>query len=357
MRRAVPFVLSVMILAPAALAAGSRFLAPPQGAQLYGREAIEIASDTPSISRVDFHLDGKLIGVARTAPWKIVHDFGDSGAGSVISATIHSDSFRRSETITLHAATVAISDQLSVDMVEISLRATSRRPRIEPADLTVTENGVPQRVVSLAPARGPMKFLFVLDRSLSMGDGKIGKSLEAIQRALSMMRPDDTASLITFNHRVAGRIDLRKGSDLPDESALSPSGGTSLRDALASIDENGSTSVIVLTDGADRNSVASEESAMQRIGGSRTTVYGVALGRGDGADFLRKAAARTGGTFVESSPGRLERSVVSIIEDINSRYTLAYQSTHTEPGWRSISVRPSRSGISVASGQRGYFAE
>ena len=357
MRRSVRLVLLVMILAPAALEAGSTFLTPPEGAQLFGRETIEVTSDTPSIDRVDFHLDGALIGVVRTPPWRLVHDFGESGAGRVISATVHSDAFRRSETIRLHSATLAMSENVSVDMVEISLRASSRQPRIQPADLIVTENGVHQRVVSLSPSRGPTRFLFVLDRSLSMEDGKIEKALQAIGRSMSLMRPDDSAAMITFNHRVAGRRDLRSNPRALDASALQPSGGTSLRDAMATIDEKGSTAVIVITDGADRNSVTSEESAMQRIGRSRTTVYGVALGDGDGSEFLRKAAAKTGGAFVKSSAGKLEASVLSIIEDINSRYLLAYQSSHTAPGWRSITVKPARAGISVKTGERGYFAE
>ncbi len=344
----------LMILAPVTATAGSQFVTPLDGSQVHGRMLLEIASDTPSINRVSFFVDGVLVGVARTAPWQLVHDFGDSTDQRKIAATIHSESFRATETIAVRTTGLSMHDSLNVDIVELSIRAKGvREGALSAKDLKVLENGRPQNLLSINPSRGPMAFIFVVDQSLSMGDGKLATALEAVSRQLPRLREADTASLVLFNHRVSPprSITADKVSD------VNPSGGTSLRDALASIEPARSSAVIVITDGADRNSSTSAEAALRSISRNRIAVYGIALGSGEGTSFLRNATASTGGTFARASKDTIERELSSILTDIDSRYMLAYQSTNTDPGWRQVTIAPAQRGVAVLTPSRRYFSE
>lgn len=343
----------LMILAPVTATAGSQFVSPLDGSQVHGRMLLQIASDTPSINRVSFFVDGVLVGVARTAPWQVVHDFADAMDQREVAATIHSDSFRRNETISVRTTGLTMHDSVNVDIVELSIRVKGRGGALSAEDLRVLENGRPQSLLSLNPSRGPMAFTFVVDQSLSMGDGKLASALEAVSRQLPRLREGDTASLVLFNHRVSPARSIATGKVGDAE----PSGGTSLRDALASVEPVHASAVIVITDGADRNSSTSAEAALRSISRNRITVYGIALGSGDGTSFLRNATARTGGSFARASRDTIEKELSAILTDIDSRYVLAYQSTNTDPGWRQVAIAPAKRGVEVLTQSRRYFAE
>ncbi len=53
----------------------------------------------------------------------------------------------------------------------------------------------------------------------------------------------------------------------------------------------------------------------------------------------------------------MQRELHRMILDINSRYTVAYQSHGNPSGWRSIAVSPRGRGIEILNARKGYFAE
>jgi hypothetical protein len=182
-----------------------------------------------------------------------------------------------------------------------------------------------------------------------MGNGKLEAALRAVEAAARQLRPGDTASFVLFNHNVTK-------TTLAEARTLVPSGGTSLRDALASIASAERTYAIVITDGGDRNSQLTDEAALRRISGTRTTVNALVLGDSH-TRFLDRAAENTGGAVVGASKETVAPALQRILADINSRYLLVYQSAGTKRGWRSIDVQPRGAGIAVASARKGYFAE
>jgi len=50
-------------------------------------------------------------------------------------------------------------------------------------------------------------------------------------------------------------------------------------------------------------------------------------------------------------------ALARLLNDINSRYLVIYQSKSTSPGWRSIDVEPRRTGVTIVSARKGYYAE
>jgi hypothetical protein len=115
------------------------------------------------------------------------------------------------------------------------------------------------------------------------------------------------------------------------------------------------TYVIVITDGGDRNSVLTDEAALRRISGTRSVVSAVVLGKP--APFLSRAAQMTGGSIASATRTSVGREVRRIIEDINSRYTLVYQSRGNRSGWRSITIQAESGAIDIVSARKGYFAQ
>jgi Mg-chelatase subunit ChlD len=251
---------------------------------------------------------------------------------------------------------MSASDTLTIDLVEVPLRIRSAKTP-KPSDLRLRENGVEQTIRDIRQERPPAHFAFIIDRSLSMGGGRLAAALRAVQNELKQLRAGDTASLVLFNHHVAKARPIARGDDLVAlQSEFVPSGGTSLRDALAATASSKRTYAIVITDGGDRNSELTEEDALRRISGTKTIVSAIVLGDSH-TKFLDRATQNTGGAVVRASRDSVARELARVLSDINSRYLLIYQSSATKRGWRTIELKPKRGGVTIVSARKGYFAE
>lgn len=341
------------------ISAAVRFVSPQQGGQAVGVQIIEISTDLQNVDRAEFRVDGVLIGVARTAPFRVAYDFGSDVSSRTIAAKVINNGYRNNEVATITTTALTAGESINVDVVEVPLRVRSSRS-LKPNDLRVRENSVDQTISEIRAGRGPAHFAFVIDRSLSMGEGRLTAALRAVDAARSMLRPDDSASLILFNHNVSRARPLTERDTALDLTTdITPSGGTSLRDAVSSSVTNSTvtarrTYAIVISDGGDRNSAMSEEQALRKISGTKTVVAAIVLG--DAGTFLRNAAKNTGGALVNTSVESLPRDLRTVMSDINSRYTLVYQSRGTKSGWRTISVTSRRNGIEILNARKGYFA-
>jgi hypothetical protein len=327
------------------------FVAPQNGSQAVGPMTIEITTTIPNAGRVDFFVDGVLAGVARVPPYRITHDFGLSPAAHILTAKVWSNGYRTVAEATITTAALSSSETMTVDVVEVPMQIRSAEPP-RAADLRVTENGIGQTIREIRSDRGPARFVFVVDRSLSMGDGKLDAALRAIREESPLLRSDDRIDVVFFNHNVTRAQRISRGEQL---QSVPPSGGTSLRDALASIATRERTYAIVITDGGDRNSSISQEEALRRISTTKMIVDAIVLG--EPAAFLREGARNTGGTLATADASSLQRALHAMLVNINSRYTLIYQSHGNASGWRSITISPARRGIEIVNARKGYFAQ
>ncbi len=349
-RRPLPVIVNSLLLA-----AAITFLSPQNGAQAIGPQAIEIATTIDGIDRVEFYVDGTLAGVARRPPYRIAHDFGTSPASHEVEAKVYSNGYRTTATAKVLTAALTAGETMNVDVVEVPMKVRSSHA-LTAADLRVTENGVEQSIRELRAGRGPARFVFIVDRSLSMGDGKLDAALRAIDAESKLLRSDDRMEIVLFNHNVMRARGVAPGERMTGVfGQVAPSGGTSLRDAVSSIVSPDRTYAIVITDGGDRNSMTTEDDALRRISNTKMIVDAVVLGGGSG--FLQKAARNTGGSVAETNAQTLQRELHRMLLDINSRYTLAYQSHGNGSGWRSITITPRRREIEVMNARKGYFAQ
>jgi len=344
-----------MFLASLALLGAVTFVNPQEGSQTVGAQWIEVKTDRAGVDRVEFSIDGVLAGVARQAPWRIAHDFGTSLDSHKITAKVYSNGYRTTDTATINTAALTAGEVMNVDLVEVPMRVRSR-VALKPADLTLKENGVAQQIRDIRAERGPAHFFFIVDRSLSMGEGKLTATLEAIDKELGSLRPGDTASVVLFNHNVTRARAIEKGEKVASLFRdVEPSGGTSLYDALASIVTRDRTYVFVITDGGDRNSELSAGEALRRVSNTHTVIEAIVLG--DRSRFLQDAAKNTGGEIVGASANTIDEALRNLIADINSRYLLIYQSHGTKRGWRTIDIAARSREMAVLKARKGYYAE
>jgi hypothetical protein len=318
------------------------FVSPLPGSQAIGVQALEVTTTAANVDRVDFYVDGALAGVARKPPYRIAYDFGTSLAARTVTAKVWMNGYKTSESASM---ITSVSDVLNIDLVEVPLRVRASRA-LKASDLRVRENGVEQTIRNVKQERLAAHFAFIVDRSLSMGDGKLDAALRAVDEARKKLRAGDTTSVTYFNHIVSKSRPV----------SLVPSGGTSLRDAVASVASKQRTYAIVITDGGDRNSQLTEEDALRRISGTKTIVSAIILGASH-TKFLDRAASNTGGTVAAASKESVSRELSRILDDINGRYLVVYQSQGTQRGWRTIEVKPRGSGVAILSARKGYFAE
>ena len=338
-----------------ALVAVITFVSPQQGSQAIGVLPLEVTTNIAGVNRVEFYIDGSMVGIARQQPYRILHDFGTSLAGHDIIAKVYSNNFQTVDSARIATAAMTAGETVHVDLVEVPMRVRSSRP-LGADDIRISENGIEQTIREVRSDRGPARFVFVVDRSLSMGGGKLNAALRAIDEESKLLRPDDRVEVVLFNHNVMPARTVARGERVESIfGGIPPSGGTSLRDAVGSIASRDRTYAIVITDGGDRNSLASDEEALRKISGTKLILDAILLG--DSSRFLDRAAKNTGGTISRASASTVQRELHRMILDINSRYTVAYQSHGNASGWRSINIAARRRGIEILNARKGYFAE
>ena len=338
-----------------ALVAVITFVSPQQGSQAIGVLPLEVTTNIAGVNRVEFYVDGAMVGVARQQPYQILHDFGTSLAGHDVLAKVYSNNFQSVDSARIATAAMTAGETVHVDLVEVPMRVRSSQP-LRAADIRITENGIDQAIREVRSDRGPARFVFIVDRSLSMSHGKLTNALRAIDEESKLLRPDDRVEVVLFNHNVLPARAVQRGERVESIfGGIPPSGGTSLRDAVSSVASRDRTYAIVITDGGDRNSQTDEDEALRKISGTKIIVGAIVLG--DSSRFLERAAKNTGGTIARASASTVQRELHRMILDINSRYTVAYQSHGNPLGWRSISVSALRRGIEILNARKGYFAE
>lgn len=348
--------LLLLFLAALPVTGEVKLVAPLENSQVVGPTLIEATVESGA-NRVEFFVDDRLVGVARTAPFRHVHDFGVDLRRHSITVVAHSNEFQTTQSATITTLPLSSADELVVNLVEAPLLIRSKA-NVRISDIEIRENGNVQRLTALNSGRGATHFAFVVDRSLSMKGRKLDAALDAIDAFRSRLRADDTASIVAFNHRVDESIELRAG--VPTRELLrnvTASGGTSLRDALVAAKRRGRTVTIAISDGADRNSALSVAETRQEVAARDVTLYALLLGDGDAEPMLRDIAQRTGGAIRRTSAASLEDDLGDVLTALNSRYVAVYQSSTSSSGWRSIEARATRRGISIGATRKGYFAE
>ena len=267
----------------------------------------------------------------------------------------------------------------SVDVVNVLCTVRGRGGNyltdLKLEDFEIIEDGVRQKVQFFSNETGadaqPMTVVLLMDTSGSVKD-KLGFEQEAANEFLrqTLRKNRDLAAIVQFDSEVSLIQDFTYDYEVLENAILSirAGGSTKLYDAIwVSVNELlrhevGRRMLVILSDGADTQSVTRDTEALKIAQEHDVVIYGLGVrsGRFD-SDFgkLKKFAEGTGGLFFNSKVDleKLREAFTRINRGIKNQYALGYVSANPrrDGSFREIKVRMKRSGLNVTH-RKGYYA-
>lgn len=215
-------------------------------------------------------------------------------------------------------------------------------------DFEVRDNGVAQQVDLVTFEKVPLNVILALDMSDSLTDEAVLHLRQAGRALLEGLAPDDRAGLITFSHAITRRS--RLSTDIRSVQAAleaaKPAGATALVDAshaamTMAVSPGARGLVVVFSDGLDTTSWLSPGLVLATARRSEVVVYGVAVGRSFGEDFLDDLTETTGGRLLEvQSTDKLRATFLQILDEFRHRYLVSFTPEGVaRAGWHRLQVR------------------
>lgn len=253
---------------------------------------------------------------------------------------------------------------VSVNMVMVSVTVTDPYDRIvtglDESNFEVSDDKVPQRIVSFSTEDAPISVGMVFDSSGSMSD-KIQKSREAAMEFFKTSNPQDEFMLINFNERpnlISGFTS--KFSNIEDRMLSVKAGGkTALLDAiyLGMTEMRKATSnrkaLLIISDGGDNHSRYTVRDVKQLVRESDVEIYAVGIfeplaSRGRtpeeaaGPGLLSELAEASGGRiFSVEDADELPDIAEKISIELRNQYVIGYKPSNLvhDGRWRRIHVK------------------
>jgi len=215
-----------------------------------------------------------------------------------------------------------------------------------------------------------LNIVLLVDTSGSVKDKLRFEQLAADAFLEETLRPNkDLAAVVQFDSEINlvqdFTYDLRTLANSIE--GVKAGGATKLYDAIfVAVDdllrhEVGRKLLVILSDGADTQSLMKSDDAIQMAQRHDVMIFGIGVqGARARSDFgsLKKFAERTGGLFFNSkvSLEELRKAFSAINQAIKNQYSLGYISTNPARGdFREIKVKVKGRGLKV-SHRRGYYA-
>jgi VWFA-related protein len=268
----------------------------------------------------------------------------------------------------------------SVDVVRIDvsvMNGLNPVTGLKAANFVVTDNGVLQTLDSVSLDTVPLDLTLVLDTSGSLAGERLTHLIEAMNGLVKSLRPEDTASLMTFSEPV--RLAVKSTRDrVPLVSALTgltADGSTSVNDAmflalqLRPTEAGESRPVLLLfSDGRDTSSWLRSDHVIEATKRSGMVVHVVEL-VADQWIGMRGAEVRPStflGTLADTGGGRrwfakssrdLRELFGKALNELRARYLLTYSPNGvSREGWHDVKVSLKNTRGEVTA-RPGYFAQ
>jgi hypothetical protein len=230
-------------------------------------------------------------------------------------------------------------------------------PGLTAADFELTDNGVPQKITSIATASEPVDVTIVLDTSGSLEGERLIQLQSGVQAIARALTPSDRIRLLSFANTVTEVFTFRRGGESAPVGRVSSGGLTSLYDAFAAALMSTPRSdrpqlVFGVTDGRENASALKPGDVVALAGSSGASLYvtivrtntearGVSLDVLYVLERLREASARTGGLVFEHPPDTaLPVLFAQVLADFRTSYLLSFSPQGVrQDGWHDLVVR------------------
>ncbi len=247
-------------------------------------------------------------------------------------------------------------------------------PGLKAEQFNLSEDQVPQKIISFGMEQVPFVAAILLDLSGSMGN-KMSLARSACARFADGIRVGDSIAIYSFNKdKVKLMQDFSEVKDIdPIVWDTDPDGETPLYDAVVTASEalgkraEQRRAILIISDGADTKSRASFDQAIRAASLANVMVYAVdmseaAFGRGPakdiGSQVLKDFSLKTGGRFFPSPGGsKLRDAFTEAVDELRNQYTLVYEPTNdkVDGKWRTIELT-AKSPMHKVRTRQGYYS-
>jgi len=324
---------------------------------------------TEAIARVDFYVDGKLVGSSTKRPFRARVDVGYENLEHRYRAVAHGVSGATGEE-TLLTPAIAVSMEMDVELQQLYVtvqRGGRRDLSLAREDFRVLDGGEPQQIVTFERGEVPITAVVLLDTSESMLGNRLTHALEGAEVFVRGLAAEDLGMVLLFSDR------LQRATPFSNEprvltAALGDAraeGGTAVNDhlylALKRLEAQPGRPVVVLfSDGTDAHSTLPMESVLWKAGRSQALIYWILLeGEGhtstdtistawrDGdankeeVELLRRAVERSGGeVYAITRPEELAGTFRNILAELREQYVIGYypSNTRSDGSWHEVKV-------------------
>ncbi|HZB25770.1 MAG TPA: VWA domain-containing protein [Vicinamibacterales bacterium] len=365
----------VLVLAAAPLAARAlqapvvRITHPLPDTIVSGASRVDVAIDPPSsVTAVTITVNGRILCTVERPPFSCGWDPGPLVRGHHIRVVA---SFAEGRDVVANVRTkdVGVTERARVDAVLVPVIVTDDGEFVrglKKQDFEVFEDGVAQPIASVVSEEAPLDLVLAVDVSGSM-ERALDEVKLAVKQLLTKLRPGDAATLVGFNDNFFMVAEREKDPATREAAVdmLASWGGTALYDATVRVldlvsREWGRKGVVIFSDGDDRNSLTTRETAMSRVQASDAMLYTIGFGGGATIPLLRASleqyARATGGRpFFPQHIRDLDAVFGDIVTELANQYVLSYAPTDLKQDsrWRNIKVQVRKGKYDVRA-RRGY---
>jgi Ca-activated chloride channel family protein len=248
-----------------------------------------------------------------------------------------------------------------VDLVEVYATVVDGRGEpvtgLSAADFSVAEDGRPQTVSAFAAGEFPLAVAVGLDRSFSMTRSRLATAVSAVREFAALLKPSDQVMVVAIGSEteVLAPLSTDHAAAVNALDTVDPWGTTPLYDAtLAALraiqPATGRRALVLISDGDDRYSKATEADVVSDARRKDVLIYPIALGARRPPVFVELAAVTGGRSFEAREPRELQITLAAIARELRLQYLIGYTPARSEggaPRWRSIQVTVNRSNLRV----------
>jgi Ca-activated chloride channel homolog len=257
-----------------------------------------------------------------------------------------------------------------VHLIEVYVTVTDRDGHamtgLTKQDFTVYENDQAEDVSVFTAGEAGLSVAVALDHSFSMAGDRLETMKRATETFLDALAPADRAMLIGIGSTVdiLTPLSTDRAAQHHAVQTIDSFGSTSLRDAIViALDRiepaPGRRALLLLSDGVDRYSHASEADVLDRARHGDVLVYPIALNKTRPPLFVDLALATGGHSAQVTDPRRLAETLTSVARELRQQYLLGYtpaRPASVRPEWRGLRVTVSRPGATVRA-RPGYWTK
>lgn len=359
------------LVAPAAAADIAIAITNPSAASpSYGEFEVEAEVYTAeAITRVDFYLDGKLVGSDTQRPYRAKVDVGYENVRHEYRVVAHTAGGERAEELLVTEA-LAVDDEMNVQLQQLYVtvqRGRNRDLSLSRGDFRVVDDGQRQEIVTFERGEVPITAIVLLDTSESMVGNRLTHAVQGAEVFVKGLQAEDLGMVLLFSDRLQGGTPF-SGEPQVLTAALQSAraeGGTAVNDhlylALKRLEAQPGRPVIVLfSDGTDAHSILPMEQVLWKAGRSQALIYWIRL-EAEGAsstdtistawrdgdtskteaEQLQKAVERSGGEIYSIQRSEdLAGAFRNILAELREQYVLGYypNTSRGDGSWHEVKV-------------------